>query len=155
MHESHHDHDICVRDALAAAAAVCESRGTNLTATRQRVLELIWSSHRATKAYDILDRLGSPDRPVKPPTVYRALDFLMEQGLIHRVDCLNAYVGCLRPGVDHQGQLLICSICGTVDEVHEDAIERAVAAAAARAGFLVEQQTVELRGRCVQCRQTS
>ena len=147
-----HDHERCIREALAAAARICAARGAQLTRTRRRVLELVWSSHRAVKAYEILERLGDRDRPAKPPTVYRALDFLIEQGLVHRVDSLNAYVGCARPGKAHQGQLLICSACGIVDELDEAAIGGAIAAAAARNGFTIRQQTVELRGLCGQCR---
>ena len=127
-------------------------RGAQLTRTRLRVLELVWASHRAIKAYDILERLGSQERPAKPPTVYRALDFLIEHGLVHRIDSLNAYVGCMRPGAAHQGQLLICAGCGTVDEIDAGAIGRAIDEAAGSAGFLVQQQTVELRGLCARCR---
>ena len=147
-----HDHRKCVRQALTAAAQVCAARGVQLTPTRLRVLELVWGSHRAIKAYDILDRLGSEERPAKPPTVYRALDFLIEQGLVHRVDSLNAFVGCMRPGSAHQGQLLICSGCGTVDEIEVEAVAAAIDAAAGSAGFVLLQHTVELRGLCARCR---
>ena len=150
-HATPHNHDSCVRDALAAATQICASRGAQLTRTRRRVLELVWSSHRAVKAYDILDQLGSEQGPAKPPTVYRALDFLMQQGLVHRVDSLNAYVGCVRPGSEHHGQLLICSGCGTVDELDAEAIQAAISDAARAAGFLVRERTVELRGLCAQC----
>ena len=147
-----HDHRQCVQEALAEATRLCADRGARLTSTRRRVLELVWGSHCAVKAYDVLERLATEDGPAKPPTVYRALEFLMEQGLVHRVDTLNAYVGCVRPGAAHQGQLLICSECGTVAEIDDSDVSGALEAAAGAVGFLVRQQTVELRGLCAQCR---
>ena len=87
-----HDHSHCVSDALRAADALCARSGARLTALRRRVLELVWQSHRPLGAYDILGVLSSEDgRRAAPPTVYRALDFLLEHGLIHRLASLNAY----------------------------------------------------------------
>src|SRR5690554_6440859 len=146
MAAASHDHDSCIREALAAAARICAAQRARLTRTRRRVLELVWSSHRAVKTYEILDRLGSRERPAKPPTVYRALEFLIEHGLVHRVDSLNAYVGCVRPGAAHHGQLLICGACGEVAEIDAPSVASAIAEAAAQAGFEVQRQTVELRG---------
>ena len=151
MTQAAHDHTACVRDAIDVASRLCGDRGAQLTDIRRRVLELVWSSHTAVKAYDILDRLGSGERSAKPPTVYRALDFLMEQGLVHRVDSLNAYVGCARPEHAHQGQLLICAACGTVDEIEDAGIDAAIAAATDAARFVVQHPTIELRGLCTRC----
>jgi Fur family zinc uptake transcriptional regulator len=82
--------------------------------------------------------------------VYRALDFLLEQGLIHRVASLNAFIGCAHPGEDHGSQLLICRVCGTVGEINTKAINAAVARAAP--GFAVESEIIEIRGVCPHCR---
>ena len=147
-----HDHRACIEDALAAAGRICAERGTQLTALRRRVLELIWANHRSVKAYDLLHQLGSDGRAAKPPTVYRALDFLIAQGLVHKVESLNAYVGCPHPMSPHEGQFLICMSCGRVDEMAEPKVRAAIQAAAAAAGYALEGQTIEVRGRCAQCR---
>ena len=99
-----HDHSQCVDSALADADALCARQGVRLTALRRRVLELVWQSHKPLGAYDILGTLSEEDgRRAAPPTVYRALDFLMENGLIHRIASLNAFIGCVRPEHSHQG----------------------------------------------------
>ena len=147
-----HDHARCIESALSKATRMCSEKGVQLTATRRRVLELVWSDHRAVKAYELLDRLGEGRRPAKPPTVYRALDFLMEQGLVHRVDSLNAFVGCAHPEHRHDGTLLICTACGGVTEIEADDIGAALERGAESAGFLINQRTVELHGTCAACR---
>jgi Fur family transcriptional regulator, zinc uptake regulator len=146
-----HDHSACVRDALASAGRVCAETGARLTPLRRRALELIWSSHRAVKAYELLEGLGGVGRRAMPPTVYRALDFLMQHGLVHRIDSLNAFVGCACPGERHAAHLLICNGCGTVEEMAGSAIGQAIRAAAGEAGFKVTRETVEVQGRCAQC----
>src|SRR5690606_10698879 len=89
-----HDHEQCVSDALAAAEQVCERSGARLTPVRRGVLGLVWQSHRPMGAYDLLDTLArEDDRRPAPPTVYRALDFLQEHGLVHRIASLNAFIG--------------------------------------------------------------
>ena len=148
-----HDHAQCVDDALQRAAELCARRGARLTALRRRVLELVWQGHSAVKAYDLLAQLSGEDGSAKPPTVYRALDFLMAHGLVHRLESLNAYVGCPQPDASHMSQFLICNACGTVAEFEAAAIETAIVEEAQRAGFEVETQTVEVRGRCRHCRQ--
>jgi Fur family zinc uptake transcriptional regulator len=149
---SHHDHDRCIDDALHKAAVLCTRRGARLTRLRRRVLELVWQGHAAVKAYDILQELGGTAGVAKPPTVYRALDFLIAHGLVHRLESLNAYVGCPDPDVAHQGQFLICDACGTVSEFEAPAIRAAIGEQAAVQDFAVARQTVEVRGLCQACR---
>jgi Fur family zinc uptake transcriptional regulator len=149
---SDHDHARCIDDALSRAAELCARRGTRLTDLRRRVLELVWQRHAAVKAYDLLDELGASGGSAKPPTVYRALDFLIAHGLVHRLESLNAYVGCPAPDASHQGQFLICDACGGVSEFEAPAIEAAIAGQAAAQRFAVAAQTVEVRGTCRQCR---
>src|SRR5918999_799750 len=103
-----HDHLSCIGDALDRAAVLCDQRGARLTPLRRRVLELVWRGHEPVGAYDLLAQMGR----AAPPTVYRALDFLIEQGLVHRIESLNAYVGCDRPEAAHASQFLICTDCG-------------------------------------------
>jgi Fur family zinc uptake transcriptional regulator len=147
-----HDHDHCIADAMAAADAVCAERGVRLTPLRRRVLELVWRDHAPVGAYALLDQLKGSGYSAAPPTVYRALDFLMEQGLVHRLASLNAYIGCIRPGHQHVHQHLICRVCHSVEEMTAEPAAAAVATAAADLGFLVEGQTIELLGRCRHCR---
>jgi Fur family zinc uptake transcriptional regulator len=146
-----HDHDRCIADALDMAEAVCARSGARLTPLRRRVLELVWNSHRPVGAYAILDELREGDRGAAPPTVYRALDFLMEQGLIHRIESLNAFVGCDHPEDRHVSQFLICTRCNAAVEIDDRGIANAVKKSAAEAGFTVNRFTVELQGTCPAC----
>lgn len=145
-----HDHARCIDVALGRAAALCARRGARLTDLRRRVLELVWQGHAAVKAYDVLERLEAPGA-AKPPTVYRALDFLMAHGLVHRLESLNAYVGCPRPERAHKGRFLICDACGHVAEFDSAALRTAIAAGAADLGFAVRDETVEVHGLCQRC----
>ena len=96
--------------------------------------------------------LGREGFCAAPPTVYRALDFLLAHGLIHRIERLNAFMGCSRPGVPHAGQFLLCTGCGTAAELNDPAIDSAMTAAASRLGFTLTGQTVEADGLCSACR---
>lgn len=150
-----HDHIQCIDAALDRAAALCGRRGARLTRLRRRVLELVWQGHSAVKAYDLLAELGPVEGAAKPPTVYRALDFLIAHGLVHRLESLNAYVGCPQPDASHEGQFLICNGCGDVSEFEAPAIRSAIAGQAADLGFAVRRQTVEVRGVCRRCRRAT
>ncbi|MEO1192518.1 MAG: Fur family transcriptional regulator [Pseudomonadota bacterium] len=147
-----HDHDACRADALARAEALCDERGVKLTALRRQVLEIIWSGHRPLGAYDLLSRLAEQrGGKAQPPTVYRALEFLCAQGLVHRVESLNAYIGCSHPGAAHRRQLLICRACGAAAELADPPGLSLLAKDAARHGFQVEAAMVELSGLCALC----
>ena len=150
-----HDHARCVDDALAAADAVCAANGTRLTELRRQVLELVWHSHKPVGAYDVLDHLAHRRGRVAPPTVYRALEFLLAHGLVHRIESLNAYVGCANPLERHQTQFLICTGCGTAAELDDPAIAAALARAAGSLGFTGSRTIVEVAGRCPDCRHTT
>jgi Fur family transcriptional regulator, zinc uptake regulator len=147
-----HDHESCIEDALDRAAQLCAERGARLTELRRQVLQLVWRGHEPVGAYAVLEALRRSHAGAAPPTVYRALDFLIEHGLIHRIESLNAYVGCPRPERPHVSQFLICGGCGAIAELDDPAIAVAVLRRAGELGFLVEQQTIELRGLCPRCR---
>lgn len=149
--EHHHNHQHCIDTALETAERLCAGRGVNLTKVRRRVLELIWGSHEPVGAYHLLDQLKLDGFNSAPPTVYRALDFLLEQRLIHRLESRNAFIGCTEPDHPHQGQYLICDACGTVTEVEDAGMAEALATLASRQGFRLKQATVELTGLCRQC----
>lgn len=149
-----HDHSRCVSHALAEAESICARQGLRLTALRKRVLELVWQSHKPLGAYDILGVLSEEDgRRAAPPTVYRALDFLLENGLVHRIASLNAFVGCNQPEHAHQGQFLICRSCHAAIELEKTSISEAIVASATDVGFSVEGQTVEVVGLCAGCQE--
>lgn len=151
-----HDHNLCVHQALQAADELCSRQGVRLTALRRRVLELIWQSHKPLGAYDILAVLSQEDgRRAAPPTVYRALDFLLDNHLIHRLASLNAFIGCTHPDHVHQSHFLICRVCRTAIEVDSPAISAPIHTAADAVGFRVEGEMVEVVGLCAQCQAAS
>ncbi len=149
-----HDHGHCVETALAKAERACAASGRRLTPLRRRVLELIWASHLPVKAYDLLALLGQERAQAAPPTVYRALDFLLEAGLIHRLTSLNAYIGCGEPLEGHVSQFLICTQCGTVAELAAPQLSAYVDECARRLHFKVVRETIEVAGECRDCQQT-
>ena len=146
-----HNHKNCVQSAIRRAEAICTDRGIRLTRLRRRILELVWSRHGPLGAYDILRLMNKRDGKVKPNTVYRGLEFLLEAGLIHRLDSMNAFMGCADPARKHAGQFLICRRCESAAEIHDPGIERTLGKDAERVGFAVEQQTVEVLGLCPTC----
>ena len=152
-----HDHAHCVDQALSAAEDICAERNARLTPLRRQVLELVWRSHEPIGAYDVLAKLqredsaGEDGRPVAPPTVYRALDFLLKHRLVHRIESMNAYVGCPHPDSEHNGQFLICTQCGNAAEIDDPAIRRAIGEHARKIGFTIERITVEVSGLCPKC----
>ena len=147
-----HDHRHCVATALQDAKAVCTERGARLTPVRQRVLEIIWQSHRPLGAYAILEVLSGEGHSPAPPTVYRALEFLLTHGLVHRLSSLNAFIGCTRPGHPGAGQFLLCTSCGSAAELNDARIERAIERSAGAEGFTSQVHTVEISGLCPHCR---
>lgn len=147
-----HNHRQCVEAALDTAEAVCRRRGLRFTAIRQRVLELVWNSHKPVGAYDILDQLTRDGKKAAPPTVYRALEFLIEADLVHRLDSLNAFVGCPDPSSSHTGQFLICRGCQSVTELDDADINRLVEQKASDLGFSAVHQMLEIQGLCADCR---
>ena len=147
-----HDHGHCVANALQDAKAVCAERGARLTPVRQRVLEIIWQSHRPLGAYAILEVLSGEGHSPGPPTVYRALEFLLTHGLVHRLSSLNAFVGCTRPGHPGAVQFLLCTSCGSAAELNDARIERAIERSAEAEGFASQIHAVEISGLCPHCR---
>ena len=115
-----HDHGQYLKDAMDTAERLCSERGVRITPARRRVLELVWRRHAPIGAYDILSEMqrdvekdGKPETKVAPPTVYRALDFLMKQGFVHKIESQNAYIGCSHPEESHDCGFLICRECGS------------------------------------------
>ena len=146
-----HNHDACVAQALTEARSICQQHNARLTPTRERVLELIWQSHKPLGAYDVLAVLAEDGHNAAPPTVYRALDFLQQYGLVHRIASLNAFIGCTHTGKSHSGMFLICRSCGNVLELTAPGVASAVNTAAAEESFRPEDVTIEVSGYCPGC----
>ena len=146
------DHIACVEDAVAKAHQICSEKGVRLTPMRLRILELIWRSHKPIGAYALLDEIKLEHKSAAPPTVYRALDFLMEHGLVHRIQSLNAFVGCNDPGHVHSGIILICNDCGDALEMDDVKISETIASFTNNLGFQLSSQSIEATGICPGCR---
>lgn len=147
-----HDHSHCTGDLMARAEAVSAANGVRLTPVRRRTLEILLEAHRALGAYEVLERLAEEGYGKQPPVAYRALEFLVENGLAHRVRRLNAFTACMHPGESHSPAFLICRDCGAVAEAPAARVRAALEAAAAEVGFLVERCNTEALGLCPACR---
>lgn len=136
---------------FAAVEHACRERGLRLTPLRRQVLELILQAGGPVKAYELLDHLKTNHHGAAPPTVYRALDFLLENHFIHRLETMNAYVSCFHPEAQHSGQFLICEQCDQVTEVSAPEMTQGVLKAAHQQGFHPSKQVVEVYGTCRDC----
>lgn len=146
-----HDHAACHTRALAAAQALCAERRLRLTPARAFVLETLLGSHRAMTAYEILDGLAAAGLGSQPPVAYRALDFLVANGLAHRIERLGAFAACAHAGAAHNAGFLICRSCRRVAETPLEGPAPELAAGARVAGFSIERTVVEAEGLCAAC----
>jgi len=146
---AHHVHD--ARAFVAEVAQICEERGLRLTDMRQRVLQLVARSEKPVKAYDLLDQVRDGEGSAAPPTVYRALDFLLANGFIHKLESINAFVRCHHPRVQHSVPFLICDRCQRAVELEDEEATRLLNAQALALGFKPQAQTLEVHGICAEC----
>lgn len=150
-----HDHSQCAESAIVRAERICGDRGQKFTPIRRRVLQALLAHHRALGAYEIIEELAkSMPRPA-PITIYRALDFLMENGLVHRIESRNAFLACAHHGHDAASAVafLICDACGSVGEIPAALLAKSFAEAAKGTGFVPKLSVVEITGTCAHCRQ--
>lgn len=136
---------------ITKAEKLCEQRGARLTPARREVFEILAGESGAVGAYDLLDKLKAAVPNAKPPTIYRALDFLQEQGFVHKISSSNSYVLCSHFDHQHPVQMLICDSCGTVQEIQSEGVYNALRKQAEDHGFQVETQTIEAHGICSNC----
>lgn len=146
-----HDHNACVQNGMTAAEARCAQMGLRFTPVRRKALEILLQEHRALGAYEVLDRLREGGFGSQPPVAYRALDFLVENGLAHKIEKLNAFVACAHPGASHSPAFMICRECDSVAETHSMPARGALGEAAKAAGFVIEKTVVEAEGLCPSC----
>lgn len=135
---------------LEEAEAMAARRGQRMTKIRRKVLRLLLESEEPSKAYDLLANLDG-EGAAKPPTIYRALDFLQEAGLAHKIESLNAYVACGHTSHKHSAVFLICEECGAAEELHAVATNEALRAETEAAGFRIRHAVIEARGVCRDC----
>lgn len=145
------NHNTCIDDALKKAEKICRNKGLKFTKLRHRVLKLIWKSHGYVKAYDLLEELKKIDNSAKPPTIYRTLDFLIDNGFIHRIQSLNAFVGCSHPQKHKECYFLICKDCQNIEECCSEKIEKFVSSTSGKNNFLPSKVTLEISGVCQEC----
>ena len=136
---------------MRKADKLCTQKQLRFTPIRRRVFELVWRSHAPIVAYDILAILRQEKHNAEAPTVYRALDFLLTHRLIHKIESLNAFVGCTHPGEPHVSQFLICSRCNQTLELQGDGVSHSIAQQAIDNNFKISQQTIEITGFCPRC----
>ena len=144
-------HKTCINEAMKKAEIICNEKGIKLTKLRQRVLRLIWKSHSCVKAYDLLAQLKKIDSSAQPPTIYRSLDFLIENGFIHKIQSLNAYVGCSHPEEHKECYFLICNSCQNIEECCSEQINKVVTSTSGKSHFQPNQVTLEIAGTCQEC----
>ncbi|GJE77331.1 MULTISPECIES: Fur family transcriptional regulator [Methylorubrum] len=160
-HDHHHDgadgrHGCgrCAESATERAERLCQERGLQFTPLRRDVLAVVAAEGRPLGAYDIAERMSGQGRRVAAVSVYRALDFLTEQGLVHRISSRNAFVSCEHDHGDGASLVfLICRSCGGIDEMTAPAVESALDATLAQAGFTPTSRILEVEGECGSCRE--
>ncbi len=140
-----------VRDLLRQAERLCSQRKQRFTELRRSVLGLICGGQRPLGAYALLDELRKQGRSAAPPTVYRALDFLQQQGLVHRLATNNTYIACAHPQRSHEGVFLVCNGCGCTQEIHSHDVLETLQGCAGEFRFRVEHAAVEISGLCQHC----
>ncbi|QDA56634.1 transcriptional repressor [Thermomonas aquatica] len=148
----HHVHDAA--GFVAAVERACNERGLRLTAIRARVLSLVAAAGKPIKAYDLLEQVrdGEGAGAAAPPTVYRALDFLLANGFIHKLESINAFVACHHPNsAQHSVPFLICDRCHSATELEDASIVASLDSAARALGFAPQAQTLEVHGLCAKC----
>ena len=137
---------------ISEVERVCRQRGLRLTPIRANALRLIAAAGRPIKAYDLLDQMKATHDAAAPPTVYRALDFLLEHGFVHKLASINAFVGCHHPGGEqHAVPFLICDRCQSATELEDERIVESLDQRARAQGFVPQAQTLEVHGLCAAC----
>lgn len=146
-----HDHAACVAEGIAVAEAFCQKEHLRFTPVRRKVLEILLQEHKAMGAYAVLDRLSEDGFGSQPPVAYRALDFLVEHGFVHKIERLNAFIACAHPGQSHAPAFMVCRVCDAVAEARSEPAKGSLGAAARASGFRIERTIVEAEGVCPDC----
>ncbi|WP_337842297.1 transcriptional repressor [Rheinheimera sp.] len=140
-----------IESLVSRARHICEVNGARFTSIREKVFRLLADTHGGIGAYELLDQLKQTEPAAKPATIYRALDFLTEQGFIHKIESSNAFLLCHHFEEHHPAQLLICDRCNHVEELHSTPLQQEFQRLASEKGFLIQRQTIEAHGICQSC----
>ncbi|MCG7625406.1 MULTISPECIES: transcriptional repressor [unclassified Epibacterium] len=146
-----HDHSRCITGGLSAVETYCREKRLQFTPVRRRTLEILLQQHRALGAYEILEYLRDEGLGSQPPVAYRALEFLVKHGFVHKIERLNAFIACMHPGETHTPVFMICRKCDSVAEAQRQPMQGQLGDAARAAGFLIERTVVEAEGLCPRC----
>lgn len=145
-----------ISNALRSAERACDSRGVQLTPIRRAVLEMLWEVEQPMGAYDLIGNLETKlGRRLSPPTVYRVLDFLLEQKFVTRIETKNAFIACAHPDREHTCVFFICEACGSSSEVENEKVEALFEKDAAALGFQIGRRVIEMQGMCADCQTTT
>ncbi len=144
-----------VESLVERAKQICDQNGARFTSIREKVFRLLANTQAGVGAYELLEQLKQTEPAAKPATIYRALEFLTEQGFIHKIESSNAFLLCHHFEHQHPAQLLICTQCGHVEELHSAVLFKEFSSLAVAKGFQIQQQTIEARGICVRCSSTA
>jgi Fur family zinc uptake transcriptional regulator len=148
-----HDHSTCISTSIKAVDSFCATKGLQLTPVRRRVMEILLEQHKALGAYEILDILRKEGLGSQPPVVYRALDFLLNNGFAHKIERTNAFTACMHVGVDHAPAFLICRTCEAVVETESILSKDLLRNAAQKMEFQIERVVLEAEGLCPRCQE--
>lgn len=140
-----------IESLVLRARHICEHNGARFTSIREKVFRLLASTQSGVGAYELLEQLKATEPAAKPATIYRALEFLTDQGFIHKIESSNAFLLCHHFEHHHPAQLLICQGCGHVEELHSNVLQQEFEKLATAKGFVIKQQTIEARGLCQNC----
>jgi Fur family transcriptional regulator, zinc uptake regulator len=151
-HPHDHNHETCMQQAMSKADDVAKDHKVRLTPIRRHVLEILWQSHKPQGAYAILSQLSPKGKKIAPLTVYRALDFLEKAGFIHRLESLNAYIGCTHSGEKHAALFFVCDNCQNVTELDAEKAVQYLHGAARQKGLYPTKTMIEIKGLCGVCR---
>lgn len=143
--------DAFIAKHLALAEELCQQQGQRLTETRRDVLTLLLKHGDSMKAYDLLDALRKTHPQIAPTTVYRPLQFLVDLGLVHRIDSLNAYIACTHDDPDAHDFLLVCPRCASVSEIEDEKVNKVLAKHLEQQGFVAQHHSVEISAVCRDC----
>tara|TARA_B100001057_G_C22710341_1_gene895514 strand:- start:710 stop:1171 length:462 start_codon:yes stop_codon:yes gene_type:complete len=146
-----HNHKNCISTSLFELEKFCRESDQKLTKIRRKVLEILLESHKALGAYEILDKLKSNGFPSQPPVAYRAINFLLKVGFVHKIEKFNTYIACSKPGKSHKPAFLICRKCNLVSETIQKSSNHKIFLEAKNNNFCVENSIIEIIGVCQNC----
>ena len=143
-----------LKASISRVVEICKSNNLGFTDIRKQVFEIIVKKNKPIKAYEILDEIRNiSGKPSHPPTVYRAIDFLIENGFVHKLNSINSFVGCFHPKAHEECYFLICKKCNLYQECCDDSLKDRISKTAEHKNFLISNTTLEIEGHCLDCSQ--